>query len=148
MEIIRSAYKCKDKLFYEARSHCRHKTTLDFFLKTHFENLEQFKNKSFQEIFLQVRDTNRSSGAIGSLTCYDIASDIFRFHGGTIDKVYIIGNGPKQTAKQYQLKTKKEKSTGLRYVEVSEVVSKLPIFQGICDGDILETCLCMMFKLK
>jgi hypothetical protein len=142
--MLHLAYQCKQKLFYEARSHCRHKTKLDFFLKENFENLDSFKNKSFQEIFLEIQKLKRPFGSIGNLTLYDIASDIVRFHGSIIDKVYIIGNGPVQTAKKYNLTIKKEKSTKLNYVEISEVVSRFPIFQGITDGDLIETCLCIM----
>ena len=81
----------KKVLFYEAKSHCRHKLILDLFLKQ--LDLESFKNKSFEEIFLEIKKFKQEKvrkGSIGNLTIYDIASDITRYHGNIIEKVYII----------------------------------------------------------
>ena len=95
----------KKVLFYEAKSHCRHKLILDLFLKQ--LDLESFKNKSFEEIFLEIKKFKQEKvrkGSIGNLTIYDIASDISRYYGNIIEKVYIIGSGPKRAIKLLDIK--------------------------------------------
>lgn len=85
------AKRCKAILYYEAISHCRHKTILKTFLKK--IDIEKYKNSSFEHIFLDVQSLIDTSGSIGSLSKYDIASDIYRYHGNMLDKVYIVWKG-------------------------------------------------------
>ena len=74
---------------------------------------------------------NDTFGSIGLLTIYDIASDIWRYYGNMIDKVYIVGSGPKRAIKLLGIKTKTNSTIKLKYVSIEDVVQKLnlePIF--------------------
>jgi len=137
---------CKTILYYEAISHCRHKTILKNFLKTKI-NIEKYKSSSFENIFLDVQNLNDTYGSIGSLTIYDIASDIFRYYGNMIDKVYIVGGGPKRAVKLLGLKTQTNSLIKLKYVSISEIVQKLNLEQTN-DGDLLESFICNWQKTQ
>ncbi len=140
MEFVKS---CKKVLFWEARCHCRHKTILDAFLKD--INVDNFKNKSFEQVFLDIQKLKRPKGSIGALTLYDIASDIVRHNGGQIHKVYIIGSGPKRAIKLLDIKKQRDKITGLHFVTCEDVVSKCKL-EPTSDGDLLETYICQWQK--
>ena len=139
------AKRCKTILYHEAISHCRHKTILKTFLKKIV--IEKYKNASFENIFLDVQSLVDTRGSIGSLSKYDIASDIFRYHGNMIDKVYIVGGGPKRATKLLGLKTCTNSVIKLKYVSISEVVQKLHLEQTN-DGDLLESFLCIWQKTQ
>ncbi len=143
MSLIDSAKIYKTKLFHEAICHCRHKTILKTFLNE--IDIHKYKNTSFEDIFLDVQNLNNTHGSIGSLTIYDIASDIFRYHGNMIDKVYIVGGGPKRAVKLLELKTHINSVIGLKYVTIDDVVCKFNL-NKIDDGDLLETFLCIWQK--
>ena len=141
-----SAFNCKYTLFYEARSHCRHKSILDLFLKT--IDVESFKNNSFEEIFLKIQKIKNEmciKGSIGNLTIYDIASDITRYHGKYIDKVYIIGSGPVRAIKLLGIKKQSDSTLKLHYISCMDVCTKFSL-PPTCDGDLLETFLCQWQK--
>jgi hypothetical protein len=140
MEFVKN---CKKVLFWEARCHCRHKTILDLFLKD--IDVNAFKNKSFAQVFLEIHALKRPKGSIGTLTLYDIASDIVRHNGGCIDKVYIIGSGPKRAIKLLDIKKQRDNSTGLYFVTCEDVVSKCNL-EPTSDGDLLETYICQWQK--
>ena len=136
----------KKNIFYEAKSHCRHKSILDLFLKQ--LDLESFKNKSFEEIFIEIKKFKQEKvrkGSIGNLTIYDIASDITRYHGNIIEKVYIIGSGPKRAIKLLDIKKHFDKITHLYYVNCQDVVIKCKL-EYTNDGDLLETYICQWQK--
>jgi len=139
---LESAVNCKSILFYEARSHCRHKSILDLFLKT--IDIESFKNNSFEEIFLQIKSKS-IKGSIGNLTIYDIASDITRYHGKYINKVYIIGSGPLRAIKLSGIKKQLDSTLKLHFVSCMDVCTKFSL-PPTCDGDLLETFLCQWQK--
>ena len=131
---------CKTILYYEAISHCRHKTILKNFLKTKI-NIEKYKSSSFENIFLDVQSLIDTRGSIGSLSKYDIASDIYRYYGNMIDKVYIVGGGPKRAIKLLGLKTRTNPIIKLKYVSINDIVQKLNLEQTT-DGDLLESFIC------
>ena len=139
------AKKCKATLYYEALSHCRHKTILKRFLCT--IDIEKYKNASFEDVFLDVQNLNDTHGSIGALTMYDIASDIFRYHGNMIDKVYIVGGGPRRAIKLLGLKTKTNPVIRLKYVSIDDIVTRLHL-DATNDGDLLETFLCNWQKTQ
>ena len=139
MEFARSF---KNELFLEARCHCRSKGNLELFLKE--LNLDTFKNKSFEQIFLEIQNMERPQG-IGPLTIYDIASDIFRTNGGQINKVYIIGGGPDRAIKILGLKKHRDKTIGQDFVTCEEVVKACNL-DPTTDGDLLETYICQWQK--
>ena len=86
-------------------------------------------------------------GSIGPLSKYDIASDIFRYHGSMIDKVYIVGDGPKRAVKLLGLRTTTNPIIKLKYVSIADVVQKINLEQTN-DGDLLETFLCNWQKTQ
>ena len=125
--------------------HCRHKTILKKFLNK--IDIHKYKKTSFEDIFLDVKSLNDTRGSIGSLTIYDIASDIFRYHGNMIDKVYIVGGGPKRAIKLLGLKARTNAIIGLKYVSIDDIVCKLKL-DKTDDGDLLETFICNWQKTQ
>ena len=87
------------------------------------------------------------------LAIYDITSAICRYYTKNIDKIYIIGNGPKRAVKILNIKTKKYKINDkikLKYVEIIDLINAFDINNCLLDetirntknGDILETYIC------
>ena len=87
------------------------------------------------------------------LAIYDITSAICRYYKRNIDKVYIVGNGPKRAVNILNIKTKKYKINDkikLNYVEIIDVIDAFDIHNYVLDknirntknGDILETYIC------
>ena len=142
-KVMEIAKDCKKVLFFEAIYHCRHKTILNNFLKK--INIEKYKTFSFEDIYLDVQNLNDTYGSIGPVTIYDIASDIWRYYGNMIDKVYIVGSGPKRAIKLLGLKTTKNQIIKLNYVSINDVVKKLNL-EETNDGDLLETYICIWQK--
>ena len=140
---MESALSCKKVLFWEARCHCRHKTILEAFLNN--LDLNNFKNKSFEQIFLELKNIPRRKGSIGNLTLYDIASDIVRHNGGQIHKVYIIGSGPKRAIKILGINKRLDPVTRLHFVSCEDVVRACKL-EPTTDGDLLETYICQWQK--
>lgn len=140
---MESAQNCKKVLFWEARGHCRHKTILDAFLKN--LDLNNYKNKSFEKIFLELKNIQRRKGSIGNLTLYDIASDLVRHDGGQINKVYIIGSGPKRAIKILGIKKQLDPVTKLHFASCEDVVRACKL-EPTTDGDLLETYICQWQK--
>ncbi len=139
---MEAANNCKRELFFEALKHSRNKTVLKSFIST--IRVENFKNKSFEEIFLEI-SKGKIHKKIGDLAIYDISSDIFRSHGGIIKKVYIIGNGPKRAVRLLGLKTKVDPTIHQRFVEIGVILEKLSL-PPTDDGDLLETYICQWQK--
>jgi hypothetical protein len=54
-----------------------------------------------------------------------------------IDRVYIIGNGPKNAVKILGLKTKKHNTIGLNYVEISDIIQAFERNSYSMDSEIL-----------
>ncbi len=90
---------------------------------------------------------------VGMLTIYDITSAICRYYKINIDKVYIIGNGPKRAVKILRIKTKNHKindKTNLKYIDIIDVINAFDInnyeldenIRNTKNGDILETYIC------
>jgi hypothetical protein len=134
--------------FQEAIHHSRRETTMKCFLRS--LDLELFKTSSFDEIFWYV--WRKRPAGINKLGVYDISSKIYRHYGGTIDVVYLVGNGPinriKELGLSNKIKKRRVKKLQLDYVEISDVLSKVPNYQGQTnDGDALESFLCVMHKV-
>ena len=118
----------KRYVFQEAIDHCRWKGALLRNVITHPElqetNLYNFAGKTFDEILLFVYDICDKVEGIGMLTIYDITSAICRYNKINIDKVYIIGKGPKRAIRLLQIKPKTHKiqHITLHYVEILEIL--------------------------
>ena len=120
------SYDSKKYIFQEALNHCRWKKVLrnNILVKTEFQehNLKQFT--SFNEILLFVYNICDKVQGIGMLTIYDITSAICRYNNINIEKIYIIGNGPKRAIHLLDIKTKSQKieHIKLNYVEISDIL--------------------------
>ena len=139
-----------DEIFQEAFHHTRRPTLMRNFI-LHNLNIESFKNQPFEEIFYEIW-TIRPKG-ISKLGVYDIASKIFKFNGGNIPVIYLLGNGPIDAIKNLQLtsKIKKQKiiDVSLDYIDISDVIEHIKDkYKGsVTDGDEIESFLCVMHKL-
>lgn len=145
-------------IFQEAIDHCRWKKVLYLVLKQ--INISDYGNKPFEEIFIEIYDICKERKGIGMLTVYDISAAICRFYKTNIDKVYIIGNGPKRAIQILELKPKTHKLNDLlklQYVEISDIVNGFDSnsytitdtqIRNTTNGDIVETFICNWQKTK
>jgi hypothetical protein len=152
----------KKYIFQEAINHCRWKNTLRNNILTQNElqehNLHHFAGKSFDEIITQIYNVCNKVEGIGILTVYDITSAICRHNKIIIDKIYIVGSGPKRaiTLLNIKTKTKKINDITLKYVEISEVLKAFnqknyeinPQIKNSECGDDFETYICNWQKNK
>lgn len=130
-------------IFHEAISHSRKKTQLKELLLREFQDLGPYSRQSFDDIFKHVSDVC----TLGPLHVYDITAAICRYHHIHVDKIYIVGNGPKAAIQLLHLKTKSDaKNKRLRYIEISDAIRALtknnvPIPHSN-NGDDFESYLC------
>jgi hypothetical protein len=113
----------KDYIFQEAVDHCRHKTKLRNLLKD--INIKYYENKIFEEIICMSHDICKNVNQIGPLMVYDISAALCRHYGIIIDKVYIIGAGPKRAIKLLNINPKLHKINNnikLHYVTIDELI--------------------------
>ena len=112
----------------------------------------KFKNNTFEEIFINIFNLTKQIYGIGLLCVYDITSVICRYNHININKIYIIGNGPKRAIKLLNINYKLQKinkDISLKYVEINVVLNvfKLKNYDIIViknknDGDEFESFLC------
>jgi len=144
-------------IFQEAINHCRWKKTLYSVIKK--INIVDYKNKTFEEIIFDIYNICDNVKGVGMLTIYDITSAVCRYYNIIIDKVYIIGNGPKRAIKLLNIKIKKHKINdkfNLNFVDIIDVINAFDINNYVLDenirisknGDILETYICNWQKTK
>lgn len=143
-------------IFQEAINHCRWKKALHSVLKN--INIVNYENNTFEEIIFKIYNICHNVKGVGMLTIYDITSAICRYYNINIDKVYIIGNGPKRAVKILNIKIKKHKinNINLNFVDIVDVINAFDINNYILDenirnsknGDILETYICNWQKTK
>lgn len=117
----------KSKIFEEAINHCRWKSVLRNLLKTNEfseDDLRKYSDRTFDEILQDVYKICKGTNGIGMLAIYDITSAICRYNKINIDKVYIVGKGPKRALKLLDLKAKSKRlgEIKLSYVEIAEVL--------------------------
>lgn len=134
--------------FQEALSHCRWTTVLKQFLQEEFE----YEGKTFEYVFADIHRRCQRYRGLGILTVYDVTSAICKFHGIPIDRVYIIGGGPKRGVQLLNLPLKMQKidTIYLEYVDTKDVLDafeKKSIHLDI-HGDALESYLCNWQKSK
>ena len=144
-------------IFQEAIDHCRWKKALHSILKQII--IVNYKNKTFEEIIFEIYNICDNVKGVGMLTIYDITSAICRYYKINIDKVYIIGNGPKRAIKLLNIKIKKHKINdiiNLHFVDIMDVINAFDInnyelhenIRNSKNGDILETYICNWQKTK
>ena len=144
-------------VFQEAINHCRWKKALRSVLKK--INIVNYENKTFEEIIFEIYNICDNVKGVGMLTIYDITSAICTYYKINIDKVYIIGNGPKRAVKLLNIKIKKHKindKINLNFVDIIDVINAFDINNYVLNEnirnsknrDILETYICNWQKTK
>ena len=115
-------------IFQEAIDHCRWKKVLHSVLNK--INIVDYENKIFEEIIFEIYNICDNIKGVGMLTIYDITSAICRYYTINIDKVYIIGHGPKRAVKFLNIKIKKHKindKINLNFVDMIDVIDAFDI---------------------
>ena len=131
-------------LFEEAISHCRWTTALNTVLDTVKARLydNYFKEMSFDEIVVSIYTLCNPVFGLGMLSVYDISAAICRFYNKSIDKVYIIGGGPRRAVKLLGIKPKTRvinDEIKLHYVDVVDLLVSLSNYGVHLDREILKT---------
>lgn len=125
---IKTSDKTSDCIFHEAISHCRWKKTLYPVLDT--LKLDDYKDKTFEEIIIAIHRKCSILYGLGQLTMYDITSAICRYHNININKIYIIGGGPKRAIKLLSISHKRHIITHnirVNYVDICDVIKAFKI---------------------
>jgi hypothetical protein len=146
-----------NNIFQEAIDHCRWKSVLHNTLKNIV--IKNFQNKTFEQIILDVYNICVNIEGIGMLTIYDITSAICRYYKINIDKVFIIGNGPKRAIKLLNIKPKLykiEDKIKINYVDINEIINAFDecnfelddIIRNCKNGDTIESFICNWQKTK
>jgi len=141
-------------VFQEAYNHSRQKTLILKMIDS--LSLSSYQGKSFEDVLSSITNVAKQFPGIGKLGIYDIASGISRYNAIPVERVYIIGDGPKRAAKQLNLPLNKY-SCGSRsylYAEIPDVLTALETMNisvdstKKSDGDYLETFLCVWQKTQ
>ena len=156
---------CLDRkqVFTELINHSRRKNTArDVIAEI---DLQKYKDYNFSEIYTEIYNKFRTINGLGNLAVYDTTSAICKYHNKIIDKVYIVGNGPKKAIKKLNLNHKlnkmivghdsNEKPITIKYVEISDLLEAFPnngydlpntIDKNCIDGDKIESEICVWQK--
>jgi hypothetical protein len=144
-------------IFEETISHCRWKTVLYAVLKE--IDISKYENKKFEEIIVEIYGICNEVKGLGMLTIYDITSAICRYYKINIDKVYIIGKGPKRATKILKIKTKTYKINDkikIKFIDIHDILCAFDSngyeinenIRSSKNGDIFETYICNWQKSK
>jgi hypothetical protein len=146
----------KRAVFQEAIDHSRRKNTLrnEILTLPEFQEgkLHQYSHKTFEEIFSSVYKICKPVDGIGMLTIYDISAAICKYNKINIERVYIVGNGPKRAISLLGIEPQIQEigDTFVRYVEIHALMRALreknqPIdglLRSSKNGDDLENYIC------
>ena len=145
------------QIFDEAMNHCRWKTVMNGVIKN--INIKDYKNKNFNEIFTAVYNDTINIKGIGMLAIYDIVSGICNHYKINIDKVLIVGKGPRRAINLLNIEPKTynvSDKINLKYVEISDIVNAFRVKNINFDesiihtknGDMVESYICNWQKQK
>jgi len=144
-------------MWAEALGHCRNTKILRTFITNEID-IKSYKDMSFESIFTSIHDLCLNKDGLGPLVVYDITSAICRFYKINIDKVYIVGNGPKNAVRILGLKTKKQTlrhpDIKLSYVDINDIITTFEKYGYTIDnkialsknGDDFESYICKWQK--
>jgi len=137
-------------MFEEAYSHIRWKCAMTEALDK--INIMDYQYYTFEEIISNIYDIVKPIKGLGMLSLYDITSAICRLYNKNIEKVYIVGGGPKRAIKILGIIPKKHKinKITLSYVDIDDIISAFDIksfkldelIRNTANGDIVETYIC------
>jgi len=147
-------------IFQEAINHCRWKKTL--FTVLDKLDIKEFENKSFEEIIIIIFNLCIDLDGLGMLVIYDITSGICKYYGKNIDKVFIVGKGPKRAIKLLNIKKKLYKINDrikIHYVDIDDIIEAFDkngyeLTENIRNtkitrnGDMVESFICVWQKTK
>lgn len=141
--------------FRECLYHGYHRQEIKVLLIDIYTKKDSFKElnnlDSFEKVYIFVNDNYRSKPRAGPLFIYDVTTQLCRYYSIPIDKVYIVGSGPRINCNKLNLTLKYNPDISLQYVVVQELIDKLSIdyinkvFGELSNdfiGDDLETILC------
>jgi hypothetical protein len=141
--------------FRECLWHGRHRSEIKTLLQIIYACRDTYRLEhnltTFDQVYQFVSTQYGTKPRVGPLFKYDVTTQLCRYYGIIIDKVYIVGSGPKKNAFRLNLTLKTNPITDLSYAEASEVINKLGVgyidkaFGTLSDkfiGDDLETILC------
>jgi len=142
--------------FSEAIRHSRNRNLLREKLTQNI-NIDDYANKTFEQIISEISVSFYVYKKIGALACYDITSAICRYHNINIEKVYIIGGGPARAIKLLNIEKKKHiinNEIKLKYVDINDIINAFDnngydfdeSIRTNTSGDILESYLCIWQK--
>ena len=142
--------------FSEAIRHSRNKPLLREKLTQNI-NIDDYTNKTFEQIISEISISFYVYKKIGSLAFYDITSAICRYHKINIEKVYIIGGGPVRAVKLLNIEKKTHiinNKIKIKYVDINDVINAFDnngydfdeSIRTNTSGDILESYLCIWQK--
>ncbi len=139
--------------FNEVMLHSRRGAIVTRFIET--MNISDYKDKTFEQIIIDLLIKFDQINGLGRLTAYDISAAICKYYGIEITKVWIIGTGPRRAAKLLKLKLKSQKICSpdkniiLRYVDIKDVIKafdengyKFPSNLINTNGDLVESFIC------
>ena len=137
-------------MFEEALSHVRWKCAMPQLVEQ--ININDYQYYTFEEIFIKINNIVKRIKGLGRLVVYDITSAICRHYNKNIEKVYIVGGGPKKAIKILGIIPKKHKinKITLSYVDIDDIISAFDIksfkldelIRNTTNGDIVETYIC------
>lgn len=139
------------EMYAELIRHTRMSLTKLVYVLSHFKNFKH--ENSFTDVYSRVHNEILDLGikGVGPLSKYDIASAICRNHI-IIDRVYIVGGGPKEAIRKLNLKMRLHKfnSISLHYVTIEEVKEAFlkrgeSLLESV-NGDDYESYLCTWVK--
>ena len=143
-----------EHIFQEAFSHCRWKGALAGIVGK--IDVAHYRNMSFEEIFLDIYDRATAVKGVGLLTVYDMVAALCRKHGVVIQRVYIVGGGPKRAVGLLGLRPKTQvlrtgtEPVRLKYIDIECLHRALErgtypyddFILRVKNGDELETYIC------
>jgi hypothetical protein len=138
----------------ETMRHSRRGAIVTRFIET--MNISDYKDKTFEQIIIDLLIKFDKKNGLGRLTAYDISAAICKYYDIEITKIYIIGPGPRRAAKLLKLKLKSQKICSpdkniiLRYVDIKDVNKvfdeneyKFPSnLRNTTNGDLIESFIC------
>ena len=114
-------------MFQQAISHCRHKATLKQTLRT--MNIYSFSTCStFEDVFAKVETICAPVFGIGTLSMYDISTDIAHVYNIQPSVIYCIGDGPRAALQHLDIQPHSKK-LGTRWVHYTTISSVQSAFQ-------------------
>lgn len=140
-----------ENIFHEAIDHCRWKKKLYPILDK--INISNYKHKSFDDIFIEIYNMTQKIRGVGLLSTYDIVAALCKYHNIRINKIFIIGGGPKRAIKLLGISLNKytmPNGIKLNYTDIIDVTNafkknkyKLDKHMKYSyDGDEFESYLC------